>query len=237
MKKQCDFSAFSNLLPADVFHLTLEINKSGGQCVIIGGWLRDRLLSIPISPIADIDIEVFGLPYDQLHATLLNYKIENCYPKFGIVKLRHMDFSLPRTEIFIGKKYNDFLITLNPNLTFEQAARRRDFSVNAIGWNPLTNKIFDPFNGISAVQKKQLNPITEHFKEDSYRVLRAVQFIAKYNFSPSSLLIGYAKDMNPKFISKTHIHKTREILHTAKHKKAAIHFLELIGDGWKNLLL
>ena len=158
------------------------------------------------------------------------------YPYFGVIRLKNIDLSLPRTEILLGKKYNDFQVKLNPYLTFSKAASRRDFSLNAIGWNFLTQEVFDPFAGINAIKQKCFIPLTDHFKEDSYRVLRAAQLIARFNFNPSELLITFARQMDPKVISQQHIQITQKIFQTAKYKKATIDFLRNIGNFWEKLI-
>lgn len=231
-----DFSRFEKFLSPVIRKLAVKILKAGGRCVIVGGWIRDRLLGIPIEEDSDIDIEVFGISYEKLYAICLNYGIVVSYPHFGIVRLKNIDLSLPRTETLLGEKYNDFDIKIDPNLTFSQAACRRDFSVNAIGWNFLTKEVFDPFDGINTVKQKYLIPLTDHFKEDSYRVLRAVQFIARFNFKPSDVLINFSKQMNPCTVSQAHINLTQKILQTNKYKNAAVCFLKVVGSNWEKLL-
>ena len=231
-----DFSDFEKFLPPLVHRLAIDILNAGGQCVIVGGWIRDRLLPISIDGTTDIDLEIFGISYEKLYSLCKKYKIVAAYPYFGVIRLKNIDLSLPRTEILLGKKYNDFQVKLNPYLTFSQAARRRDFSVNAIGWNFLTQEVLDPFDGINATKQKCLFPLTEHFKEDSYRVLRAAQLIARFNFNPSELLITFARQMDPKVISQQHIQITQKIFQTAKYKKATIDFLRNIGKLWEKLI-
>lgn len=231
-----DFSSFEKFLPLIVRKLAVEILNAGGQCVIVGGWIRDRLLKVPIKEDSDIDIEVFGISYEKLSTICLNHGIVASYPHFGVIRLKNIDLSLPRTETLLGKGYNDFAVKIEPQLTFSQAACRRDFSVNAIGWNFLTEKVFDPFEGINAVQKRCLIPLTEHFKEDSYRVLRAAQLIGRFNFKPSEALINFSMQMNPCTISQQHIKLTQEVLRINKHKNAALCFLKKLGGNWEKLL-
>jgi tRNA nucleotidyltransferase (CCA-adding enzyme) len=66
----------------------------------------------------------------------------------------------------------------------EEAARRRDFTINAISWDPLTGEYVDPFDGradIAARTLRAVDPST--FPEDSLRVLRAIQFAARFGFT------------------------------------------------------
>jgi tRNA nucleotidyltransferase (CCA-adding enzyme) len=69
-------------------------------------------------------------------------------------------------------------------MTFEEAARRRDFTINAIGWDPLTDEYLDPFNGRRDLELRALrvvDPAT--FADDSLRVLRALQFAARFELT------------------------------------------------------
>jgi len=231
-----DFSKLESFLPPIVHKLAIDILNAGGRCVIVGGWIRDRLLQVSMDENADIDIDVFGISYEKLCSICQNYQPIALYPHFGILRLKNIDLSLPRTEILLGKKYNDFRVKLDPYLTFPQAASRRDFSVNAIGWDFLTNEVFDSFDGINAIKQKYLFPLTEHFKEDSYRVLRAAQLIARFNFKPSKLLITLARQMDSSVISKQHIQLTKAVFQKANYKKAATDFLRKVGAKWEKLL-
>src|SRR5258706_11045673 len=69
-------------------------------------------------------------------------------------------------------------------MTIEDAARRRDFTVNAISWDPLTDEYLDPFNGRDDLARRRLRVVdATTFSDDSLRVLRAVQFAARFNLT------------------------------------------------------
>jgi tRNA nucleotidyltransferase (CCA-adding enzyme) len=71
----------------------------------------------------------------------------------------------------------------DPAMSFEDAARRRDFTINAIMQDPLTGEIIDPFNGQIDIERKILRAVAaETFPEDSLRVLRAAQLAARFEF-------------------------------------------------------
>jgi tRNA nucleotidyltransferase (CCA-adding enzyme) len=68
-------------------------------------------------------------------------------------------------------------------MTFEEACRRRDFTINAILQDPLSGEIIDPFNGQEDIKQKLIRVVApETFVEDSLRVLRAAQFAARFEF-------------------------------------------------------
>jgi tRNA nucleotidyltransferase (CCA-adding enzyme) len=100
-----------------------------------------------------------------------------------------LDVSLPRRESKIGRGHKAFEVTGDPSLSHEEAARRRDFTINAIAWDPLTDEYIDPFHGREDINRRILRAVDPRtFAEDSLRVLRAVQFAARFEFTmdPSS---------------------------------------------------
>ncbi len=209
-----------------IIALCQQIKHLGGKALIVGGWVRDTQLNISENP--DIDLEVYHLNYKQLQ-NLFKDKIVAQYPKFGVLKLQNnIDISLPRQEVCTGQKYNDFQITLCPNLDFRLAAKRRDFTINAMGFDPLSSEFFDPYKGYHDLLKKVLRPISPHFMEDAYRVLRAVQFIARFGFSPTYELICFARQMSPTSLSYSHIKHTQHYVHHSPFKPLCRDFLKEI---------
>jgi tRNA nucleotidyltransferase (CCA-adding enzyme) len=90
---------------------------------------------------------------------------------------------LPRRESKTGRGHRAFEVEGDPHLSFEDAARRRDFTVNAIAWDPLTDEYIDPFHGREDLAARVLRAVDARtFGEDSLRVLRAAQFAARFEF-------------------------------------------------------
>ena len=212
------FNRFQKNLPIHVLDFCKKIHENGGNAWIVGGWVRDCCLNE--KSVSDVDIEVFGLPYDALK-TLCKPICKAEFLRFGVFKCEGMDLSLPRMEYCIGKRYNSFKTILLPNLSFHKAALRRDFTVNALAWNPITCKLQDPFDGIKAIKTKQLYPITKRFSEDVYRVLRATQFISRFGFVPTKPLINLILKIKSPILSQAHIKRTLDCLNNAPYSKAA----------------
>src|SRR5690606_22483702 len=103
---------------------------------------------------------------------------------FAVYKLgRDLDVSLPRRERKIARGHRGFAVTGDPDMSFEEACSRRDFTINAILKDPLTGEVVDPFNGRSDIASKVLRHVSDDtFAEDSLRVLRAAQFAARFGF-------------------------------------------------------
>jgi tRNA nucleotidyltransferase (CCA-adding enzyme) len=158
------------------------VRGHGGRALIVGGWVRDRLLGRESK---DIDVEVFGIPADQLLSQLQTLgRVETVGESFQVYKTGDIDVSLPRRESKSGRGHRGFQVSGDPSMTIEEAARRRDFTINAIAWDPLTDEYLDPFNGRADLAKARLRVVDRNtFADDSLRVLRAVQFAARFELT------------------------------------------------------
>ena len=163
-----------------------KIVQNAATPVLVGGCVRDHFLDHEVK---DYDVEVYGLTtLEELEAILKEFGSVNLVGKsFGIVKLTtqdmEYDFSFPRTENKISLGHRGFEVLVDGSLVFKEAAKRRDFTINAIGYD-YKNKIFlDPFGGTEDIYKKQLKHIDDiTFVEDPLRVYRAIQFSARFGF-------------------------------------------------------
>lgn len=158
------------------------VRDAGGHALIVGGWVRDREMG-RISK--DIDIEVYGLEPTTLHHVLSTLgDVNTVGAAFGVYKVLDCDVSLPRRDSKSGQGHKGFVIEGDPHMHPSDAARRRDFTMNAISYDPLTDELFDPFGGVADIRNKTLRIVdTERFGDDSLRVLRAVQFVARFGLS------------------------------------------------------
>ncbi|NOT43133.1 MAG: HD domain-containing protein [Acidobacteria bacterium] len=167
-----------------------RVHQAGGRALIVGGWTRDWLRR---QPSKDIDIEVFGIPREALAALLEPVghvlAVGQSFPVYKVVSASgadrvELDVALPRRESKQGRGHRGFAVEGDPSMTIAEAARRRDFTVNAVSWDPLTGEVLDPFDGradLDAGRLRAVDPRT--FADDSLRVLRAVQFAARFGFT------------------------------------------------------
>ncbi len=164
-----------------VEEIARAVRDAGGRAVIVGGWVRDWLMGRDSK---DVDLEVFGLPADALRRLLEEFgRVESVGESFQVFKCGDIDVSLPRRESKSGRGHRGFAVAGDPSMSVADAARRRDFRVNAIAWDPLTGEYLDPFDGRADLALRRLrvvDPTT--FADDSLRVLRAVQFAARFGF-------------------------------------------------------
>ena len=170
------------------------VRDAGGRALIVGGWVRDRLMGRESK---DIDIEVFRLPADLLRHLLETFgRVETVGESFQVYKSGDIDVSLPRRESKTGPGHRGFDITGDPTMEIGEAVRRRDFTINAIAWDPLTEEYIDPCGGRDDIEHRLLrvvDPAT--FGDDSLRVLRAIQFAARFEFTLDDVTRQLCREM------------------------------------------
>ncbi len=170
---------------SDVQKLATSIRDAGGRALVVGGWVRDQLLAIDSK---DYDLEVFGLSLDRLEEVLSRFgEVIAIGRSFGVLHIKGMalDVAIPRKDSKTGRGHRGFVADLDPDLGFEEAARRRDLTINSIGYDPLSGEILDPHHGEADLVAKRLRATDPaHFAEDSLRGLRVAQFLARFRMQP-----------------------------------------------------
>lgn len=156
--------------------------------ILVGGYVRDSVIDTNLIS-KDIDIEVYNSNgYDSLAKILDKYNPKLVGEKFGVIKINinglELDISLPRKENSIGKSHKDFEIEIFNTLSFPEAFKRRDFTINGIGYDLINNQYIDIYNGFRDINKKIIKHIDkETFIEDPLRIFRAIQFAARFDFN------------------------------------------------------
>src|SRR5882724_1879637 len=128
------------------------------------------------------DLEVFGLAGDRVRALLEAFgRVEAVGESFQVYKIGDIDVSLPRRDSKAGRGHRGFVVTGDPDMSIAEAARRRDFTINALSWDPLSGEYFDPCDGRADLERRLLRVVDpQTFGDDSLRVLRGVQFAARF---------------------------------------------------------
>ncbi len=173
------------------------VKSAGGRALLVGGSVRDTLRG---KKPTDFDIEVYGIPQERLLSVLgAAFHLDLVGVSFGVIKLHGtpIDVALPRRETKLGLGHKAFETESDPNLPLAEAAARRDFTINAIYLDPLTGEYLDPWKGRDDLKAGVLRPVSEHFAEDPLRVLRAMQFLARFDLEPAPELLTVCRAMTP----------------------------------------
>src|SRR5262245_3804294 len=179
-----------------VLGICQAVRDAGGRAMLVGGWVRDYLLGIPSK---DYDVEVYAIEPARLRAILESFgPVNTVGESFTVYKLMfeagaeidpthgtsaarfEIDVSIPRRESKSGRGHRGFTVEGDPLMSFTEAARRRDFTINAILYDPLSDETIDPFRGREDLDRRVLKAVAaDTFIEDSLRVLRAMQLAAR----------------------------------------------------------
>ena len=150
--------------------------------MLVGGCVRDWLMGVEPK---DWDLEIYGVEPEKLRETLDSYgKVDAVGEAFTVYKIgQDLDVALPRRERKVGRGHKGFIVEGDKDMSFAEAAKRRDFTINAILQDALTGEIIDVYGGREDIKNKILRVVSrETFAEDSLRVLRAAQFAARFEF-------------------------------------------------------
>ena len=194
---QVDLKNLPDNLRAAAVDVARRVSAAGGRALMVGGSVRDLLCGRHVK---DVDIEVFGLALDDLKRILGEaYELDLVGISFGVLKIKHLDIdiSLPRRESKRGLGHKGFDIASDPSLPIPEAASRRDFTVNAIYYDPLADELIDPHGGARDLADGVLRHVSEKFREDPLRVLRGMQFVARFGLDPAPETIAVCRTVTP----------------------------------------
>jgi tRNA nucleotidyltransferase (CCA-adding enzyme) len=178
-----------------------ELLASGpefAKALLVGGCVRDALLGLPVK---DFDVEVYGVTLAALAAALGRFGATNVVGRaFGVVRLAlpgagDVDFSVPRRDSRVGAGHRGFAVAPDPELDPREAAARRDFTVNALAWDPRRAVAIDHFGGLADLRERVLRHTSDAFDEDPLRVLRAMQFASRLDFTVAPGTIARCRAM------------------------------------------
>ena len=173
-----------------------------GQAFMVGGCVRDWLAGVPNK---DFDIEAFGVSYEQLVAALAPWgRTDLVGRSFGVVKLttpegQVFDFSLPRRDSKVAAGHKGFEISFDPIITPREAAARRDFTINALMFDPRRDAVLDFFGGREDLKNGVLRHTSEAFVEDPLRVLRGMQLAARFDLRAAPETIELCRRIQTSF--------------------------------------
>jgi len=186
-----------------LINIVQTLLPKGVRAYLVGGCVRDSLIGIRPK---DIDVEVFGIGSINVLEKILSAhgKVSTVGESFGVVKLttffgEEFDFSLPRKDSKCGVGHKDFRIKIDPTLTIEEAASRRDYTINSMSIDIWTGKLIDPFNGRRDLESKILRHTSDTFRDDPLRVLRGFQFSGRYGLTTADETIVLCRELVDEF--------------------------------------
>ena len=215
----------SKILPP---HLKLQfqtvqdfLKKYTKRAYLVGGGVRDIFMKIPMK---DLDIEVYDISDKHFDKLMRKLGAVGVGKSFFVYKYGDIDISLPRTEQKNGVGHKAFEVKLCEDE--QDASKRRDFTMNAMMVNIFNGELFDFYGGVWSIKNKTISLIDENsFKEDSLRVLRAVQFSARFGFKIDEKTIRIMDKIHLDDLSETRIFWELEKMFQAKKLYFGLYYM------------
>lgn len=229
-------------LPKTLHDVLAMLKSIGSFGLLVGGAVRDRFLGL--NP-KDLDVEVYGINYEKLLEVLKPFDKKHdpdvVGKSFGIIKITDIegneyDFSIPRRESKTGIGHQGFSVEFDPDITPKEAAARRDFTINALAYDPLEHQVYDYFGGVEDIQNKVLKATSPAFAEDPLRVLRGMQFAGRFGFSLDDETAEMTRTLieeYPALATERVSGEWMKFFTKSKHPGKALEFL--VKSGWVNL--
>lgn len=221
-------------LPSALQRLLSEV-PALKRAYLVGGCVRDALLGIPNK---DFDLEVYGVSYEALEAALRPHgRVDLVGRSFGVIKFstgtrEQWDFSVPRRDSKVAAGHKGFRVEFDPDITLRDAAGRRDFTINALMFDPRTGEYLDFFEGRSDLQNRVLRHTSPAFVEDPLRVLRGMQFAARFELTAAPQTIELCRTIAGSF-PELAVERVGEEWFKwaakARRPSAGLHFLKAAG--------
>ncbi len=173
-------------IPEEVSYVTNKLKDAGFEAYLVGGCVRDLFMN---KKPKDWDITTNALP-EEIISLFEKTVYENSFGTVAIVNENVSDETLKVIEITPYRSESLYSDNRRPdNVVFgqsiEEDLKRRDFTINAIAYDPINLNIIDPYFGMADILKSVIRTVGdpyERLKEDGLRVFRAVRFHVELGF-------------------------------------------------------
>lgn len=171
-------------VPSFVLSVLERLRAAGYEAYLVGGCVRD--LAMGLAP-CDFDAATDAEPADVRRLFARSVPIG---ARFGTVLVVDPDSEGIDVHVTTYRSEGEYVDGRRPqNVQFtgsiHEDLARRDFTVNAVAWDPLTGEVIDPFGGFADIRSRTIRAVGdpyERLREDALRTLRAVRFSAQFGF-------------------------------------------------------
>jgi len=203
------------------------IQNYNAKCYVVGGAVRDRILGRECK---DYDIECFGISVDDFEVAMEHLGAQGVGKSFFVYKYHDLDIALPRTEQKVSPGHRGFEVSLASDE--KEASKRRDFTINALMYDIQNEQILDFWYGLDDLEHKVLRVVDENsFVEDSLRVLRAMQFSARFGFKVEEQSCRLCQGIYLDDLPKERIFKEFEKMFMGRYLHYGLYYLFALGIG------
>lgn len=191
----------SVIVPPELARLLADVPELA-RAFLVGGCVRDGVLGHSVK---DFDLEVFGVSYASLAKALSRRgRVDLVGRSFGVVKLTTgsglaYDFAIPRRDRKVALGHKGFEVEFDESITPQEAASRRDFTINALMFDPRRGELLDFFGGLADLNAGVLRHTSLAFVEDPLRVLRGMQFASRFNLRAAPETVALCRSIKAGF--------------------------------------
>lgn len=222
----------------------LETQCSHARVIAVGGYVRDLAIARIHgyqAPVKDVDLEVYQVPAEVLRSALQDFArhqgltFHEVGKSFGVFKLHNpdgtaLDVAIPRRESQQGPRHQDFVVVGDPTMTFQEAAARRDFTINSMGLHLTDGEWLDPYQGLAHLDQRLLQHISPAFAEDPLRVLRGAQFMGRFNLHMAQATEQLCATLTPEYLSRERIEEEfNKLLTQGLYPSLGLEMLRRVG--------
>ena len=201
------------------------IQNYNAKCYIVGGAVRDRILGCECK---DYDIECFNISVEDFETAMEHLGAQGVGKSFFVYKYHDLDIALPRTEKKISTGHRGFEVSLA--VEEKEASQRRDFTVNALMYDIQKEQILDFWHGLEDLENRVLRVVDENsFIEDSLRVLRAMQFAARFGFKVEEKSCRICQSISLDDLPKERLFKEFEKMFKGSYLHYGLYYLFVLG--------
>lgn len=207
----------------DETFLTIQsvLSKYTKRAYFVGGCVRDIYL---YNKTNDYDIEIYDVSPSKMEQIAKELDALGVGKSFFVYKKANYDLALARTEKKTGDLHTDFRVKVEKSIY--KGSLRRDFRMNTIMINIFTQEIIDLHKGIQDCKKKLIRIVNySTFKEDSLRLLRFIQFIARFKLKTKKKDLRYLKKIDISNLSQDRIYNELIKLFEAKYPEIGLYYL------------
>jgi tRNA nucleotidyltransferase (CCA-adding enzyme) len=227
---QLNFRFQSDRLARALGRIGKLVAGAGGRTLVVGGSVRDAALGLTS---VDLDLEVYGVAPRELEQLLRgHFKLDRVGKAFGVLKLKGLpiDVALPRRESKAGLGHRSFEVLSDPWMTTQEAQSRRDFTINAMAWDPLSQELIDHFGGWEDLQARRLRHTSPKFAEDPLRVMRGAQFVARFDLTVAAETIELCRTIEPEGLAAERLYEEwKKLLLAGATPSRGLEFLRQCG--------
>lgn len=222
-----------------------------GSLYAVGGRVRDELRAAidgVAVPAKDLDYVVTGVSLEALTAAMRSIgRVDLVGAAFAVLKVTvdgvTADVALPRRERSTGHGHRDFEVQSGPDIPLEDDLARRDFRMNMIARALPGGALVDPYGGEADIRAHRIDILTPAaFEEDPLRMLRAAQFAARFEYTPTAATVEAMRAAAPLVatVAPERVHdELVKLFALASRPSIGLRLLEatgVLGQIWPELL-